>query len=56
MSAMCARSRAKSTLKIGAAWSVILSRQRSRAAAKTGQLIRVCAPTLSMWVRIAVVP
>ena len=43
-------------LKIGAAWSVILSRQRSRASAKTGQLMRVWAPTLSMWVRSAVVP
>jgi hypothetical protein len=56
MSAMCDRSRAKSTLKIGAAWSVILSRQRSRASAKTGQLMRVWAPMLSMWVRSAVVP
>ena len=40
-------------VKSGDAWSVDPARQRSRASAKTGQLIRVCAPTLSIWVRMA---
>ena len=56
ISAIWDASDAKSMIKSGAAWSSILPRQRARASARTGQLIRVCAPRLSICVRMAAVP